>query len=248
MYGLVVIFFATAVLWTVFVDVVLLGQIINDVVAFLVAGVVAPAVWFYAFLYAVRATFFNYHELTDKELIVSVPPFSRFRVPLEEIIEMESDASKIRMDFGTVRLEVKSEKDLLQKEHYWGKFKTFGTRVQPFGNETMVQSVFSDKNLVRIKAKDKDIITNVPDVKEFVEEVSKAMQQRKSGLKLQNEGTPNNVTQLPMKSCTKCGKKLPEDARPCESCGALVEQDKPKHEDLRERSYALLWKAIFYPC
>jgi small-conductance mechanosensitive channel len=40
---------------------------------------------------------------------------------------------------------------------------------------------------------------------------------------------------------------LPADARFCESCGALVEEDKLKHEDMRGRFYARLWKVLFYP-
>jgi hypothetical protein len=175
MYGMVVFFFVMSVIWTSIIDVVWLGQIINDVGAFLLMGVILPVIWFLIFLFTVKCTFFNYHELTDKELIVSVPP-RRFRVPLEEIIEMESEAGKIKTDFGKVSLDAKVEEDPLEKERYWGKFKMFGTRVQHFGNEMIIQSVFSDKNLVRIKAKNKDIIINVPDVKEFVEEVSKAMQ------------------------------------------------------------------------
>lgn len=175
MYGMVVFFFVMTVIWAVIVDVVLLGQIINDVGAFLLMGVVLPVVWFLIFLFTVKCTFFNYHELTDKELIVSVPP-RRFKVPLEEIIEMESEARKIKTDFGKVSLDVKVEEGPLERERYWGKFKMFGTRVQYFGNEMIIQSVFSDKNLVRIKAKNKDIIINVPDAKEFVEEVSQAMQ------------------------------------------------------------------------
>ena len=177
MYGMVVFFLAMTVLWTVIVDVVLLGEIINDVGAFLIMGVVLPVAWFLVFLFTVKCAFFNYHELTDKELIVSVPPL-KYKVPLEEIIEMESEARKIKTDFGTVSLDVKVEESPLEKERYWGKFKMFGTRIQNFGNEMIIQSVFSDKNLVRIKTKDKEIIINVLDAEEFVEEVSKAMRTR----------------------------------------------------------------------
>ena len=72
MYGMVVFFFVVGVVWTVVVDVVWFGQIINDVGAFLVAGVVGPIVWFGVFLFAVKIAFFSYHELTGSELIVSV--------------------------------------------------------------------------------------------------------------------------------------------------------------------------------
>jgi hypothetical protein len=177
MYGMVVFFLVMTVVWTTVVDVVLLGQIVNDIGAFLLMGVVGPVIWFLVFLFAVKCTFWNYHELTDKELIISVPP-QRVRVPLEEITEIETEAGKIKTDFGKTTLNVKIEEGPLEKEHYWGKFKTFGTRVQHFGNETIIQSVFSDKNLVRIKAKNKDIVINVPDVREFVEEISKAMQSK----------------------------------------------------------------------
>jgi hypothetical protein len=183
MYGMVVFFFAVGVVWTVLVDVVWFGQIIGDVGGFLIVGVVGPCVWFGVFLFTVKIVFFSYHELTESELIVSVPP-RRVRVPLEGIDEIETDAGKIKTDFGMVRLEVKSGEGPLEREHYWAKFKTFGVSVHHFGNIEMIQSVFSDKNLVRIKAKNHDIITNVPDVKEFVEQVMGALEKRRSSLKL----------------------------------------------------------------
>ena len=183
MYGMVVFFFAVGVVWTVLVDVVWFGQIIGDVGGFLIVGVVGPCVWFGVFLFTVKIVFFSYHELTESELIVSVPP-RRVRVPLEGIDEIETDAGKIKTDFGTVRLEVKSGEGPLERERYWAKFKTFGVSVYHFGNIVMIQSVFSDKNLVRIKAKNHDIVTNVPDVKEFVEQVMGALEKRRSSLKL----------------------------------------------------------------
>jgi predicted nucleic acid-binding Zn ribbon protein len=239
MYGMVVFFFVMTVVWTVIVDVVLLGQIINDIGAFLLMGVVLPIVWFLVFLFTVKCTFFTYHELTDEELIVSVPPF-RFRVPLEEIIEMESEAGKIKTDFGKVSLDVSVEEGPLEKERYWGKFKMFGTRVQNFGDEMIIQSVFSDENLVRIKSKNKNIIINVPDAKEFVEEASKAMRACLTRYSA-------HVIEAPERLCPKCGKQNPADARFCENCGALVEEGNLKQEDMRDRFYQFFWKALFYP-
>ena len=61
---------------------------------------------------------------------------------MEEIIEMESEAGKIKTDFGKVSLDAKVEEGPLEKERYWGKFKMFGTRVQHFGNETIIQIGF----------------------------------------------------------------------------------------------------------
>ena len=55
------------------------------------------------------------------------------------------------------------------------------------------------------------------------------------------------MIKLHEKTCSKCGKKLPAHARFCESCGALVEEDNLRHEDMLGGSYARLWKVLFYP-
>lgn len=49
------------------------------------------------------------------------------------------------------------------------------------------------------------------------------------------------------KFCPKCGKELPSDARFCEGCGALVDEDKPRQEDKYDRILMHLWKVLFYP-
>jgi len=52
---------------------------------------------------------------------------------------------------------------------------------------------------------------------------------------------------LQEKFCPKCGKELPSDARFCEGCGALVDEDKPRQEDKYDRILMHLWKVLFYP-
>jgi hypothetical protein len=65
-----------------------------------------------------------------------------------------------------------------------GRFKSYGVSVTHSGGKTVVTSVFGGKNLVLIRAIKHEITTNVPDVKEFVELVLKAVQTRRSELKL----------------------------------------------------------------
>lgn len=183
MYGMVAFFFVMTVVWTVIVDVVWLEQTIRDVGMFLVFGVAMPIVWFIIFLFTVKCTFLNFHELRNRELIVSVPP-RHVRVPLEEIEEIESDAGKVSTEFGWQSVDVKyedREEGSVASGRFKGKFLTFGVHVTPhFGDKTLIESVFSDKNLILIKAKRHEITTNVADVKEFVEEVLKAIRKLKN--------------------------------------------------------------------
>jgi hypothetical protein len=65
-----------------------------------------------------------------------------------------------------------------------GRFKFYGVTITNYGGKKIVKSVFSGKNLVLIRAIKHEITTNVPDVKEFVELVLKAVQTRRSELKL----------------------------------------------------------------
>jgi hypothetical protein len=147
----------------------------------LVIGVVLPIASFMGVLYTVKCIFFNCHELTDRELIISTPPF-HVRVPLEEIVEIETDAGKINTSLGK-SINVKYRENG-EGEFKGGRFKFYGANVTHHGGKTVVESVFSRKNLVLIKAKRHEITTNVPDMKEFVDLVSKAIQERKLELKL----------------------------------------------------------------
>jgi len=151
----------------------------GNVRSLLVLGVLAIST-FVAVLCTVKIIFFNYHELTDRELIVSAFPFHRVRVPLEEIVEIETDAGKINPSFGkTVKYR---ETGLGKSKGGWSKF--YGVSVTHSGGKTVVQSVFGGKNFVLIRAKRHEITTTVPDMKEFVDLVSKAILERKSELKL----------------------------------------------------------------
>lgn len=157
--------------------------VFSDVGSLLVVGVGLPIAFFLAFLVLVKIFFFSYHELTSRELIVFAPPF-HVRVPLEEIVEIETDAGKINASFGRsadVKYREIGESGV-ESGRFRGKF--YGASVEHFGDETLVESVFGDENLVLIKAKKHRITTNVPDVKEFVEQVMGAVERRKSGLRL----------------------------------------------------------------
>jgi len=185
MYVLMVVFLAATValvaggvlLWT--------GRIQTNppmsVASLLIIGVGLPIASFVAVLYTVKCIFFNYHELTDREFIVSIPPF-RVRVPLEEIVEIETDAGKINPSFGK-SVDVKY-RETGAGEFKGGRFKFYGSSVTHSRGKTVVESVFGGKNLVLIRAKRHEITTNVPDMKEFVDLVSKAIQERKLELKL----------------------------------------------------------------
>jgi hypothetical protein len=152
-----------------------------SVASLLIIGVGLPIGSFVCVLYTVKCIFFNYHELTDREFIVSIPPF-RVRVPLEEIVEIETDARKINPSLGK-SVDVKYT-ETGAGEFKGGRFKFYGSSVTHSGGKTVVESVFGGKNLVLIRAKRHEITTNVPDVKEFADLVSKAIQERKLELKL----------------------------------------------------------------
>jgi hypothetical protein len=185
MYVLMVVFLASTVFLVAFAVAIWTGKMQPNppmsVSALLGIGVVLPAASFVSFLYTVKCIFFNYNELTDKAFIVSTPPF-HVRVPLEEIVEVETDAGKILSSLGEsvdVRYRETGESGL-----EGGRFKFYGATVTNYGGKKIVKSVFSGKNLVLIRAKRHEITTNVPDTKEFVGLVSKAIQERKSELKL----------------------------------------------------------------
>lgn len=186
MYVLMVVFLATTVVLVAGAVLFWTGGIqtnpplSGDVRSLLVFGVLAIAS-FVAVLYTVKCIFFNCHELTDKELIVSTPPF-RVRVLLEEIVEIETDAGKINASLGK-SVDVKYG-ETGEGKFKGGRFKFYGVSVTHFGGKEVVKSVFSGKNLVLIRAKRHEITTNVPDVKEFVDLVSKAIQERKLELKM----------------------------------------------------------------
>jgi hypothetical protein len=110
-----------------------------------------------------------------------IPPF-RIRVPLEDIVEIETDAGKILESLGN-SVDVKY-REIGEGELEGGRFKFYGVSVTNYRGKKTVKSVFSGKNLVLIRAKRHEITTNVPDTKEFVDLVSKAIQERKSELKL----------------------------------------------------------------
>lgn len=147
----------------------------------LLAFGVLPAASFVSFLYTVRCNFFNYHKLTDRELIVSASPF-HVKVPLEEIVEIETNAGKISASLGE-SMDVKY-RETGEGGIEGGRFKFYGVTITNYGGKKIVKAVFSDKNLVLIRATKHEITTNVPNVKEFVELVLKAVQTRKSELKL----------------------------------------------------------------
>jgi len=185
MYVLMVVFLASTVFLVAFAVAIWTGRVQANppmsAVSLLAIGVVLPIASFVSFLYTVRCIFFNYHELTDREFIVSISPF-HVRVPLEEIVEIETDAGKINASLGeTVDVKYRGTGE---GGFEGGRFKFYGATVTNVGGKKIVQSVFSGKNLVLIRAKRHEITTNVPDVKEFVELVLKAVQTRKSELKL----------------------------------------------------------------
>jgi hypothetical protein len=148
----------------------------------LVIGVGLPIASFMAVLYTVKCIFFDCHELTDRELIVFAFPFRARRVPLEEIVEIETDAGTINASL-VKSVNVRSG-ETGEGKFEGGRFKFYGVSITHSGGKEVVQSIFSDKNLVLIRAKRHEITTNVPDVKEFVDLVSKAIQERKLELKL----------------------------------------------------------------
>lgn len=104
MYVLMVVFLAATVVLVGGAVLLWIGRIqtnppmsVGSLLAFVLVG---PIGSFACVLYIVKCIFFNCHELTDRELIVSAPPFHRVRVPLEEIIEIETDAGKIDPSLG----------------------------------------------------------------------------------------------------------------------------------------------------
>jgi len=185
MYFLMVVFLAATValvaggvlLWTGLIQ----TNPPMSVASLLIIGVGLPIGSFVGVLYTVKCIFFNYHELTNRAFIVSTPPF-RVRVPLEEIVEIETDAGKINPSLGK-SVDVKY-RETEAGELKGGRFKFYGSSVTHSGGKTIVESVFGGKNLVLIRARRHEITTNVPDVKEFVDLVSKAIQERKLELKL----------------------------------------------------------------
>ena len=186
MYVLMVVFLAATVVLVAGAVLLWIGGIQTNppmsVASLLVIGVVLPISSFVGVLYTAKCIFFNCHELTDRELIVSAPPFPRVRVPLEEIVEIETDAGKINPSLGK-SVDVKYRETGLG-EFKGGRFKFYGVSVTHSRGKTVVESVFSGKNLVLIRAKRHEITTNVPDTKKFVDLVSKAIQERKLELKL----------------------------------------------------------------
>lgn len=158
-----------------------ISRALMSVGSLLVIGLVGPIGSFMCVLYAVKCIFFNYHELTDRELIVSTPPF-HVRVPLEEIVEIETDAGKINPSLGK-SVDVKY-RETGEGEFKGGRYKFYGASVTRSEGKTKVVSVFGGKNLVLIRAKRHEVMMNVPDMKEFVDLVSKAIQERKLELKL----------------------------------------------------------------
>lgn len=172
MYGMVALFLAGEVVWIVLYAKWLVN--IMSTLDFLVMLLI-PIGWSVALLFSVKSTFFNYHELTDKNLIVSVPP-RKIRVPLDEIIELQANAGQIKTDFGKSEWKkIEHDKGVHGKGRIWTKFESYGTRVQQFGDLKKIQAVFSDKNLVFIKARNMEITINVPDAEEFVKETLEAM-------------------------------------------------------------------------
>lgn len=185
MYVLMVIFSASTVFLVTMAVSISTGRIqTNPPMSFgslLAIGVVLPTGSFLAVLYTVRCIFFNYHRLTDKELIVSASPF-HVRVPLEEIVEIETDTEKIKASLGET-VDVKYS-ETGEGELEGGRFKFYGVTITNYGGKKIVKSIFSDKNLVLIKATKHEITTNVPDVKKFADLLLKTTQTRKSELKL----------------------------------------------------------------
>lgn len=195
-----VFFLGGTIFWILLCDVVLLDVMLSDPAFLLAFGIAMPIIWFLIFVLAVKTCFFNYHEITEKNLVISVPP-RRISVPLEEIVEIKSDVGSIETEFGESRWDVKYEAyepgqyyldltdlsdPLKYKEEYSVKGRSIGKKIEygtsywHFDGITRIRSVFNDKNLVLIRAKDKEIITNVPDAQKFVAEALKAMRLRRS--------------------------------------------------------------------
>ena len=159
-----------------------------------------PIISFLVFLLAFKICFFNYHEITERKLVISVPP-RRISVPLEEIVEIKSTVGSIETEFGKSSWDVKYEFYEPGKLYFDGielKYKEdssikgrsiggkieYGTSFEHSGGMTRIKSVYSDENLIVIRAKNKEIITNVPDTQKFITEALKAIQLRKSSLNL----------------------------------------------------------------
>jgi hypothetical protein len=185
MFVLMVLMLASTAFLATFAVLIWTGRIQPDppmsVGSLLAIGVGLPAASFVSFLYTVRCNFFNYHKLTDGELIVSASPF-HVRVPLEEIIEIETNAGKINASLGK-SMDVKY-RETGEGGIEGGQFKFYGVTITNYGGKKIVKSVFSGKNLVLIRAIKHEITTNVPDMKEFVDLVLKSVQTRKSELNL----------------------------------------------------------------
>lgn len=190
MFFLMVLMMASTVFLVAFAVAIWTGRIQTDppmsVASLLAIGVGLPSASFLSFLYTVRCNFFNYHKLTDREFIVSASPF-HVRVPLEEIVEIEIDAGKIKASLGE-SVDAKY-RGTGEGEFEGGRFKFYGVTITKYGGKKMVKSVFSGKNLVLVRATKHEITTNVPDVKEFVDLILKAVQTRKSELKRQEQQT-----------------------------------------------------------
>lgn len=186
MYFLMVLFLASTVFLVALAVAIWTGRVQPNppmsVGSLLAIGVGLPAASFVSLLYTVKCVFFNYHKLTDRELIVSAFPFRAARVPLEEIVEIETDAGKILQSLGN-SVDVKYG-ETGEDGFEGGRFKFYGVTITNYGGKKIVKSVFSGKNLVLIRATKHEITTNVPDVKEFADLVSKAIQERKSELRL----------------------------------------------------------------
>lgn len=200
-----VVFLGGTVFWIVLFDVILLDVILNEPTFLVIFGIAMPIIWFLIFLLIVRSSFLNYHEITERKLVISAPT-RRISIPLEEIIEIKSDVGSIETEFGKSRWDVKYETyepgeyyfdfdgktlTLKYKEGYLKKGRsisgeiTYGGASFSYSDGVMrVISVFSDRNIILIKAKGKEIIFNVPDAQEFVTEALKAIRFRKSSLKL----------------------------------------------------------------
>lgn len=199
-YAMMAFFLAGTIFWIVLIDVILLNVMMSETVFLIVFGIAMPIIWFLLFLLAFKTCFFNYHEITDRKLVISGPPF-RYSVPLEEIVEIKSNVGSIETEFGKSSWDVKYEfyepgkyyfdgtelkyrEDYLKKGRSIGGEIAYGVSFKYSGGITRIKSVFSDENLVMITAKNKEIIANVPDTQKFVTEALKAIRLRKSSLNL----------------------------------------------------------------
>lgn len=199
-YAMMTFFLAGTIFWIALIDVVFLETMMSEPIFLSIFGIAMPILWFLIFLLIFKISFFNYHEITERKLIISVPP-RRISVPLEEIVEIKSDVGSIETEFGESRWDVKYEdyepgkyyfdgRTLKYKEDYFKKGRSmggeikYGTSFSHSGGKTRIESIWSSKNLILIRAKNKEIITNVPDIQKFVSEALKAIQLRKSSLSL----------------------------------------------------------------